>query len=178
MEKSEITVKMAKIGLIDNDCIEFHNFAKLDRFNNGRIALAQWHWYGTQCIKAKQAFKRNAWLDILSAILKIDKDLVNVSDRAACIKLADLELKELKAWYDAENKFCVSPRTILAQFTKKDKKDKSELEKILATIELLTKQIDSYKVTKKQAAQIDTDIANLPKMTKPVKPVKTEKSEK
>jgi len=157
MEKTEI---LKSVNVVSDDLINMVAWLKTDRFNNGLKNLEYLIQWSLLVEKFKKAFKRNEWKVNLTSITGIDYDTVfNKNDSGAIGKIAKLDHKALKAWYVKENKFMVSPRSILQAFTAKpESKEKTELEKILQTLKTLDTQAQNYELTELEIANVKSDL--------------------
>lgn len=143
-----------EINLVNADIKALSEFLKSDRFDNGLKSLEMWIKLSVQFGKAKQAWGKKNWKANLSNCLDYDLKSLNKPDTAAVGKITDLDHKELKKWYISEGKFCVSPRTIVRDFTKKETPEKSDFEKMAGTLKTLDSQAQNYKLTELEKQDI------------------------
>jgi len=158
----EIKDLMKSINVTSNDIKPMAEFFKIGRFDNGLKNLEYVIKLSNLVNQCKQAFKANKWKDNLSTIIGIEyKKLYDKNDSGAVSKIADLDHKALKEWYIKENKFMVSPRSILKGFndsTADKKPEKTELEKILQTLTTLDSQSQNYKLTELEIGNVKSQL--------------------
>lgn len=131
MKKSEMVETAIKACKFSSVAIEkCRNFLTVDRFENGIQALDNWIEVGGifHRIKISKAFKRTEIVEAFNAVMDMPVDIPK-GERACAETLYLADKDHLRNWYIDQQKFAVSPRTILKEYGKyqeslyTDKKD-------------------------------------------------------